>query len=105
MPQLVFRRPDAVGNRAAAVYSLIETCKLYDVDKRAYLADILADLPMAQWKGSANVRVRPLSHPHPPFGQRSLSAQLRHPTHGEWPVLAQPYRRARTALKATERVH
>ena len=33
------------GRRAAAIYSLIETCKLNDVDPRAWLADILARLP------------------------------------------------------------
>ena len=30
------------GQRAAAIYTLIETCKLNDVDPRAWLADILA---------------------------------------------------------------
>jgi transposase len=33
------------GKRAAAVYSLIATCKLNDVDPRAWLADVLARLP------------------------------------------------------------
>uniref|UniRef100_UPI003F97A7E8 transposase domain-containing protein n=1 Tax=Roseiarcus sp. TaxID=1969460 RepID=UPI003F97A7E8 len=36
---------DEGGKRAAAVYSLIETCKLNDVDPRAWLADVLARLP------------------------------------------------------------
>jgi len=31
--------------RAAAVYTLIETAKLNDVDPRAWLADVLARLP------------------------------------------------------------
>ena len=40
-----FAGSDAGGRRAAAVYSLIETCKLNDVDPRAWLADVLARLP------------------------------------------------------------
>jgi transposase len=40
-----FAGSDAGGKRAAAVYSLIETCKLNDVDPRAWLADVLARLP------------------------------------------------------------
>jgi transposase len=36
---------DEGGRRAAAVYSLIETCKLNDVDPRARLAFALAKLP------------------------------------------------------------
>ncbi len=40
---------DSGGHRAAAMYTLIETCKLNDVDARAWLADVLAriaDHPM-----------------------------------------------------------
>lgn len=33
---------DSGGQRAAAIYTLIETCKLNDIDARAWLADILA---------------------------------------------------------------
>jgi transposase len=33
------------GHQAAALYTLIETCKLNEVDSRAWLADILARLP------------------------------------------------------------
>jgi transposase len=40
-----FAGSDEGGRRAAAIYSLIETCKLNDVDPRAWLADILARLP------------------------------------------------------------
>ena len=40
-----FAGSDAGGRRAAAVYSLITTCKLNDVDPRAWLADVLAKLP------------------------------------------------------------
>jgi len=40
-----FAGSDAGGHRVAAMYSLIETCKLNDVDARAWLADVLARLP------------------------------------------------------------
>ncbi|MBP1295771.1 hypothetical protein M2192_000375 [Bradyrhizobium elkanii USDA 61] len=40
-----FAGSDAGGNRAAAVYTLIETCKMNDVDPQAWLADVLARLP------------------------------------------------------------
>lgn len=33
---------DSGGRRAAAIYTLIETCKLNDIDPRAWLADVLA---------------------------------------------------------------
>ena len=36
---------DAGGHRAAAIYTLIETAKLNDVDPHAWLADVLARLP------------------------------------------------------------
>ena len=37
-----FAGSDAGGHRAAAVYTLIETCKMNDVDPQAWLADVLA---------------------------------------------------------------
>jgi transposase len=40
-----FAGSDAGGHRAAAIYTLIETCKMNDVDPQAWLADILARLP------------------------------------------------------------
>jgi transposase len=40
-----FAGSDAGGHRAAAIYSLIETCKMNDVDPQAWLAEILARLP------------------------------------------------------------
>ena len=40
-----FAGSDAGGQRAATVYSLVETCKLNDIDPQAWLADILARLP------------------------------------------------------------
>jgi hypothetical protein len=36
-----FAGSDAGGHRAAAVYTLIETCKMNDVDPQAWLADVL----------------------------------------------------------------
>jgi transposase len=36
---------DEGGRRAAAIYTLVETCKLNDVDPQAWLADVLARLP------------------------------------------------------------
>jgi transposase len=40
-----FAGSDAGGQRAAAVYTLIETAKLNDIDPQAWLADVLARLP------------------------------------------------------------
>ncbi len=42
---MTFAGSDAGGHRAAAVYTLIETCKMNDVDPQAWLADVLARLP------------------------------------------------------------
>jgi transposase len=39
-----FAGSDAGGQRAAAIYTLIQTAKLNDVDPQAWLADILARL-------------------------------------------------------------
>ena len=41
----LFAGSDKGGNRAAATYSLIETCKLGAIDPEAYLRDILAQNP------------------------------------------------------------
>ncbi len=38
----MFCGSDAGGQSAAAIYTLIETAKLCDVDPRAWLADVLA---------------------------------------------------------------
>jgi len=40
-----FAGSDAGGHRAAAMYTLIETAKLNDIDPRAWLADVLQRLP------------------------------------------------------------
>ena len=40
-----FAGSDEGGRRAAAVYTLIETCKLNDVDPQAWLTDVLGRLP------------------------------------------------------------
>lgn len=34
-----------LGRKAAAIYSLIATAKLNDIDRQAWLADVLARLP------------------------------------------------------------
>ena len=38
----LFAGSDRGGERAASIYSLITTCKLNDIDPRAWLADVLA---------------------------------------------------------------
>ena len=40
-----FAGSDEGGRRAAALYTLIETAKLNDIDPHAWLADVLARLP------------------------------------------------------------
>ena len=40
-----FAGSDRGAERAAAIYTLITTCKLNDIDPQAYLADVLARLP------------------------------------------------------------
>src|ERR1700745_2686877 len=40
-----FAGSDQGGHRAAAIYTLIETAKLNDIDPQAWLADVLARLP------------------------------------------------------------
>jgi len=40
-----FAGSDEGGRRAAAVYTLIETCKLNEIDPQAWLTDVLARLP------------------------------------------------------------
>jgi transposase len=40
-----FAGSDAGGHRAAAMYTLIETCRMNDIDPHAWLADIIARLP------------------------------------------------------------
>lgn len=41
----LFAGSDKGGNRAAAIYSLMETCKLNAIDPEAYLSDILSRIP------------------------------------------------------------
>ena len=40
-----FAGSDSGGQRAAAMYTLIETCRMNDIDPRAWLADVIARLP------------------------------------------------------------
>ena len=64
-----FAGSDEGGRRAAAIYTLIQTAKLNDVDPQAWLADVLARLPtippsasisFCPGTGSANACKRPL---------------------------------------------
>jgi transposase len=63
-----FAGSDAGGHRAAAVYTLIETCKMNDVDPQAWLADVLARLPdhpankvvdLLPWNWKASLQPKP----------------------------------------------
>ena len=45
-----FAGSDEGGRRAAAIYTLIATAKLNDIDPQAWLADVLARLPDHQAK-------------------------------------------------------
>jgi transposase len=62
-----FAGSDNGGRRAAAIYTLIETAKLNDVDPQAWLADVLAriaempknrlrELLPWEWKTAQNIR-------------------------------------------------
>ena len=42
---MVVAWPTWPSERAAAIYTLTETCKLNEVDPQAWLADVLARLP------------------------------------------------------------
>jgi transposase len=75
-----FAGSDRGGERAAAIYTLIETCKLNGVDPQAWLADVLARLPDHpakridellpwHWKAARNARPVPARYttaPSPP---------------------------------------
>jgi len=50
-----FAGSDSGGRRAAAIYTLIETCKLNDVDPRAWLADVLARIADHPARGIAEL--------------------------------------------------
>lgn len=49
----LFAGSKAGGERAAAIYSVIETCKLNDVEPQAYIADVIARIasnwPASRW--------------------------------------------------------
>ena len=49
----LFAGSKAGGERAAAIYTVIETCKLNGVEPKAYIADVIAkiagDWPAARW--------------------------------------------------------
>ncbi len=74
----LFAGSDTGGNRAAAIYSLIETCKLNDIDPEAYFRDILGRIAdhkinriaeLLPWNWQARQNVQHLAHePTGPFG-------------------------------------
>jgi transposase len=84
-----FAGSDSGGRRAAAIYTPIETCKLNDVDPRAWLADVLArladhpahrvaELLPWNWK-AARLKGRvqsSLSKPHLPCGPHRMLTSL-----------------------------
>lgn len=49
----LFAGSKAGGERAAAIYTVIETCKLNGIERQAYIADIIAKIagnwPAARW--------------------------------------------------------
>ena len=68
----MFAGSDEGGRRAAAVYTLIETCKLNNVDPQAWLAHVLAKLPdhpasrvneLLPWKWKAAQAPEPSAQP------------------------------------------
>jgi hypothetical protein len=48
---LLFAGSKAGGERAAAIYSIVETCKLNGVEPRAYIADVMHKIA-ADWPNS-----------------------------------------------------
>ncbi|MFK4529194.1 hypothetical protein ABIF90_007175 [Bradyrhizobium japonicum] len=69
-----FAGSDEGGRRAAALYSLIATAKLNDIDAQAWLADVLARLPdhpakridqLLPWKWQPQASLTPLKCDQP----------------------------------------
>ena len=50
---IAFAGSDEGGHRAAAIYTLIETAKLNDIDPQAWFTDVLAPLNVSNYKNSA----------------------------------------------------
>jgi hypothetical protein len=52
-PIWLFAGSKAGGERAAAIYTVVETCKLNGVEPQAYIADVIAKIagnwPAARW--------------------------------------------------------
>ncbi len=52
-PIWLFAGSKAGGERAAAIYTVIETCKLNGIEPQAYIADVIAkvagDWPASRW--------------------------------------------------------
>ena len=77
-----FAGSDAGGRRAAAIYTLIETAKLNDVDPRAWLADVLKRLPSTRPNASMNSCRGP--------GRRDSSSRQLPDHHGRPSVIDNP---------------
>lgn len=52
-PWLAFTGSKTGGERAAAIYTVIEACKANDIDLQAYIGDVIAkiaaDWPASRW--------------------------------------------------------
>ena len=75
-----FAGSDEGGRRGAAIYTLIQTCKLNDVDPQAWLADVLArlqDYPAKRigellpwnWETPARPQSRRVTAPNTPIAR------------------------------------
>jgi transposase len=73
-----FAGSDRGGERAAAIYTLIETCKLNQVDPQAWLADVLARLPDYPAKRIADLLPWNWDAAPQPYRRRSASLSSSH---------------------------
>jgi hypothetical protein len=110
----LFAGSDRGGQRAAAMYSLIVTAKLNDVDPQAWLADILAGPPNIRPTGSTNScrgtggRIRHLAFRRPDLGgyPSRLHDRLRRRRPGScrgWPCCGRDLSPAGGAARASMR--
>ena len=56
----LFARSRAGGERAAAIYSITETCKTNDVNPQRYISDVIAKIP-GNWQTSRCEELMPLN--------------------------------------------
>jgi transposase len=66
MRRLRFAASKIGGERAAAIYTVIETCKMNNVEPQAYIAHVIAkiagDWPAARWDELMPWNWRPLTN-------------------------------------------